>query len=70
LPLSSDDDHRVLELLENSLKTASKDRRLQLLLALMLYVPVDQIAISTEGIPGWLKKSLPGLGTAHAAMAA
>jgi hypothetical protein len=70
LPLSSDDDSRVLELLQNSLKTASKDRRLQLFLALMLYQPASQITISLDGIPGWLRKSLPGLNSDQVALAA
>jgi hypothetical protein len=70
LPLSGEDDHRVLELLQQSLKSAPKDRRLQLLLALMMYIPVDQLAISSEVIPGWLKKSLPGLGTLQTPIAA
>ena len=70
LPLSSDDDGRVQALLKSSLKSASKDRRLQLFLALMLYQPVSEIAISLDGIPGWLRKSLPGLNTDPAALAA
>jgi FkbM family methyltransferase len=70
LPLSSEDDGRVLKLLQDSLKSASKDRRLQLLLALMLYLPTHQIAISPEGIPGWLKKTLPGFAEEQAAVAA
>jgi FkbM family methyltransferase len=70
LPLSSEEDGRVLQLLQTGLKTAPKDRRLQLLLALMLYVPANQISVSTDGVPGWLKKSLPGLGAAQIAIAA
>jgi FkbM family methyltransferase len=64
LPITGDDDLRVVDLLEKSLKSAPKDRKLQIMLALMLYVPVEQIDASTEGMPGWLRKSLPGLKTA------
>jgi FkbM family methyltransferase len=70
LPLATDDDHRVLDLLQKSLKSASKDRRLQLLLALMLYLPFERTGVSTDGLPGWLKKSLPSREIATAAMAA
>jgi FkbM family methyltransferase len=56
LPIADEDDHRVFQLLQDNLKSASKDRRLNLQLATMLYAPLDQL--STEGMPGWLKKSL------------
>jgi FkbM family methyltransferase len=70
LPLSGEDDSRVLQLLRDSLKSASKDRRLQLLLALMLYGPASEIKFAPESVPGWLKKSLPVPGNERTAMAA
>lgn len=61
LPPMSDDDRRVKTLLETGLPSAGKDRRLQLFLALMLYVPAEKITIAPDAIPGWLRKSLPSL---------
>jgi FkbM family methyltransferase len=61
LPLSSEEDHRVLDLLEKNLKAASKDRRLQLFLGLSLYRPMDKIQMLPEALPGWLRKSWPAV---------
>ncbi len=62
LPPASGSDERVLASLTSGLGTAGTDQRLQVLLALVLYLPIEQIAVPTGGVPGWLAKAIGGRG--------